>query len=113
MEAKNINVTICVAKYDELDENDRSLVDMAVEATERSYAPYSMFNVGAAVRLDNGVTIPGCNQENAAFGVTICAERSALFAAGAQYPHAKVEAIAIAARNADGLLDEPISPCGN
>ena len=51
MEAKNINVTICVAKYDELDENDRSLVDMAVEATERSYAPYSMFNVGAAVRL--------------------------------------------------------------
>ncbi len=112
MEAKNINVTICVAKYDELDENDRSLVDMAVEATERSYAPYSMFNVGAAVRLDNGVTIPGCNQENAAFGVTICAERSALFAAGAQYPHAKVEAIAIAARNADGLLDEPISPCG-
>ena len=64
------------------------------------------------MRLDNGVTIPGCNQENAAFGVTMCAERSALFAAGAQYPDAKVVAIAIAARNGEGLLDEPISPCG-
>ena len=112
MEAKNLNATIWVAKPEELDENDRSLIEMAIEATNRSYAPYSMFNVGAAVRLDNGVTIPGCNQENAAFGVTMCAERSALFAAGAQYPEAKVEAIAIAARNGDGLLDEPIPPCG-
>ena len=112
MEAKNLNVSFCVAKMEELDENDRLLVETAIKATERSYAPYSQFNVGAAVRLDNGVTIPGCNQENAAFGVTMCAERSALFAAGAQYPDAKVVAIAIAARNGEGLLDEPISPCG-
>ena len=112
MEAKNINTTIYVAKMEELDEKDRQLVEAAIEATKSSYAPYSHFNVGAAVRLDNGVVIPGCNQENAAFGVTICAERTALFAAGAQYPDAKVEAIAIAARNADGLLDEPIPPCG-
>ena len=97
---------------EELDENDRLLVETAIKATERSYAPYSRFNVGAAVRLDNGVTIPGCNQENAAFGVPICAERSALFAAGAQYPDAKVMAIAIAARNEEGLLGKPISPCG-
>ena len=112
MEAKNINTTINVANMEELDEKDRQLVEAAIEATKSSYAPYSHFNVGAAVRLDNGVVIPGCNQENAAFGVTICAERTALFAAGAQYPDAKVEAIAIAARNADGLLDEPIPPCG-
>ena len=112
MEAKNINTTIYVANMDELDEKDRQLVEAAIEATKSSYAPYSHFNVGAAVRLDNGVVIPGCNQENAAFGVTICAERTALFAAGAQYPDAKVEAIAIAARNADGLLDDPVSPCG-
>ena len=98
MEAKNLNVSFCVAKMEELDENDRLLVETAIEATERSYAPYSQFNVGAAVRLDNGVTM--------------CAERSALFAAGAQYPDAKVVAIAIAARNGEGLLDEPISPCG-
>lgn len=112
MEAKNINTTIYVANMEELDEKDSQLVEAAIEATKSSYAPYSHFNVGAAVRLDNGVVIPGCNQENAAFGVTICAERTALFAAGAQYPDAKVEAIAIAARNADGLLDEPIPPCG-
>ena len=112
MEAKNINTTIYVANMEELDEKDRQLVEAAIEATKSSYAPYSHFNVGAAVRLDNGIVIPGCNQENAAFGVTICAERTALFAAGAQYPDAKVEAIAIAARNADGLLDEPIPPCG-
>ena len=112
MEAKNINTTIYVANMEELDEKDRQLVEAAIEATKSSYAPYSHFNVGAAVRLDNGVVIPGCNQENAAFGVTICAERTALIAAGAQYPDAKVEAIAIAARNADGLLDDPVSPCG-
>ena len=112
MEAKNINTTIYVANMEELDEKDRQLVEAAIEATKSSYAPYSHFNVGAAVRLDNGVVIPGCNQENAAFGVTICAERTALFAAGAQYPDARVEAIAIAARNADGLLDDPVSPCG-
>ena len=112
MEAKNINTTIYVANMEELDEKDRQLVEAAIEATKSSYAPYSHFNVGAAVRLDNGVVIPGCNQENAAFGVTICAERTALFAAGAQYPDAKVEAIAIAGRNADGRLDDPVSPCG-
>ena len=112
MEAKNINTTIYVAKVEELDGKDRQLVETSIEATNNSYAPYSRFHVGAAVRLDNGVIIPGCNQENAAFGVTICAERTALFAAGAQYPKAKVEAIAITARNADGLLDEPVSPCG-
>ena len=112
MEAKNINTTIYVAKVEELDDKDRQLVETSIEATNNSYAPYSRFHVGAAVRLDNGVIIPGCNQENAALGVTICAERTALFAAGAQYPKAKVEAIAITARNADGLLDEPVSPCG-
>lgn len=112
MEAKNLNTTIYVASKDELDADDRKLVETAIEATKASYAPYSNFNVGAAVRLDNGIILPGCNQENAAFGVTLCAERTALFSAGAQYPEAKVEAIAIAAKNADGLLAEPIPPCG-
>ncbi len=112
MEAKNLNTTIYVANMDELDNDDRVLVKSAIEATNRSYAPYSNFNVGAAVRLDNGIILPGCNQENAAFGVTLCAERTALFSAGAQYPDAKVEAIAIAAKNAVGLLEEPIPPCG-
>ena len=113
MEAKKLNATIYMAKMEELDENDRLLVEMAIEATGRSYAPYSRFNVGAAVRLASGETFGGCNQENAAYGVAMCAERAALFAAGAERPEVAVEAIAIAARNAEGeLTEEPVSPCG-
>ena len=104
---------IQVAQYSELSDSDRQLVDLAIEATSRSYAPYSHFCVGASLLLENGVTIMGCNQENAAFPAGICAERSAIFAAGAQYPDQAVVALAITARNTKGeLIDEPASPCG-
>ena len=64
--------------------------------------------------LEDGTEVIGCNQENAAYPVTICAERSALFSAGAQYPELAVTTIAIAARNENGeLLAEPITPCGS
>ena len=96
----------------ELPFDDVELIEHAISQTEKSYSPYSKFNVGAAIRLENGETVVGCNQENAAFGVTMCAERSALFAAGAKCPEVAVTAIAIAARDAEGLLREPISPCG-
>ena len=96
----------------ELPFDDVELIEHAISQTEKSYSPYSKFNVGAAIRLENGKTVVGCNQENAAFGVTMCAERSALFAAGAKCPEVAVTAIAIAARDAEGLLREPISPCG-
>jgi cytidine deaminase len=63
--------------------------------------------------LSNGVVLPGCNQENAAFPAGLCAERSAIFAAGAQYPGEAVEKLAIAAREPGGdLTAEPVSPCG-
>jgi cytidine deaminase len=69
--------------------------------------------VGAALLLANGKMIIGCNQENAAFPAGICAERAAIFAAGAQYPDQPVIALAITARNTKGeLIDEPASPCG-
>ena len=99
-----ISSTIYEYSEDELSSIDRQLIDAARQATERSYAPYSHFHVGAALLLENGEIITGCNQENAAFPVTICAERNALF---------KIEAIAIAARNAQGFLSHPISPCGS
>ena len=106
--------TITECQLDELTTNERQLVEMAIDATNRSYAPYSNFHVGAAVRLRNGVLIPGCNQENAAFPVTLCAERTALFAAGAQYPDEPVDMLAIAARSPEGeLQEEPVSPCGS
>lgn len=90
------------------------LVEEAKAASRDSYAPYSQFHVGAALRLANGVIVRGSNQENAVFPVTCCAERTALYAAGAQYPDVAVTDIAIAVwREKDGLfLATPASPCG-
>ncbi len=113
MEELALKSTIIVAQMDELTEAERNLVNLAIEGTNRSYAPYSHFHVGAAILLENGTTMIGCNQENAAFPSGICAERSALFAAGAQYPDQPVVMLAIAARNEKGeLQEEPVSPCG-
>ena len=96
----------------ELNEQDRQLVEAARQATKGSYAPYSKFCVGAAVRLLDGPIVTGANQENAAFPSGLCAERTALFAAGAQYPDQPVTALAIAARKGRRFLSKPISPCG-
>lgn len=113
MKEKVLNSTIQVAQMDELSEVERELLEMAIEGTNRSYAPYSNFHVGAAILLENGIKFIGCNQENAAFPAGICAERSAIFAAGAQYPDQPILMLAIAARNEKGeLVDEPVSPCG-
>lgn len=113
MEKLDVKSTIMVAQMDELTETERSLIELAIEGTNRSYAPYSNFHVGAAILLENGVKFIGCNQENAAFPAGICAERSAIFAAGAQYPDEPITMLAITARGKDGeLIDEPASPCG-
>ncbi len=113
METKIIQSEIKVCNLDELTADEQQLIGMAIKATDNSYAAYSHFHVGAAIRLENGETMMGCNQENAAFSETICAERSAIFAAGAQYPDLPIVMMAIAARNADGMLSEPITPCGS
>lgn len=108
-----IQTTIKVCQIDELSVDEQVLVNNAINATSHSYAPYSHFSVGASVRLENGMIINGSNQENAAFPSGICAERTALFAAGATHPDVPVTTLAIAARGTDGqLTDEPISPCG-
>ena len=66
MKKFNINVGVTELSYDELTPEELELVDTAREATHRAYAPYSHFYVGAAIRLDNGVIVPGSNQEKAA-----------------------------------------------
>lgn len=112
---KDVELKIQISEYqlDELSSEEQELVRMAIDATERSYAKYSQFHVGAALLLDNGERLIGCNQENAAFPAGICAERSAIFAAGAQYPQSAVTMLAIAARDTSGeLTAEPVSPCG-
>ncbi len=113
MEERIIKSTIRICQPSELDAADQRLTELAKEATKRSYSKYSNFSVGAAVLLENGETVVGCNQENAAFSVTVCAERTALFSAGAQYPDNAVVSIAIAARSSNGQFTrEPVTPCG-
>ena len=114
MKELELKSKIAVCQLDELTPAERQLVEQAIAATACSYAPYSHFRVGAAVMLSNGEVIRGCNQENAAYPVTLCAERTALFAAGAQYPDTPVEMLAIAARTPRGDLQaEPVTPCGS
>ena len=112
MKEIDLHIKIGFAQMDELQADDRELVEKAIAATNNSYAPYSKFYVGAAVRLADGSIVIGANQENAAFPSGLCAERTALFAAQANHPDQSVLTLAIAARNENGLLDEPISPCG-
>lgn len=113
MEHKKLVIDYEQLSYDELTPEEKALVDVARDATARSYAPYSHFCVGAAIELDNGVTVPGSNQENVAFPSGTCAERSACFYAHARYPEAKFEKIAIAARGTDGeFTSTAAAPCG-
>ena len=113
MKTLTIETPIKVYAYDELNTEERKLTESALEATHRSYAPYSNFHVGAAVMLDNGIIVTGNNQENVAFPSGLCAERTALFYANAQYPEVPVKALAIVARDSSGKVTQtPISPCG-
>lgn len=111
MTEKNITTKVQVLAYNELNQEDKNLVDLAKEATKSSYTPYSHFNVGAALLLDNGVMIKGANQENAAFA-GICAERSACYNAGANYPGVGIKKVAITAFQNGDFVKEPCAPCG-
>ena len=103
-------------EYDSIEQmnpEDRELAQAAINATKHSYAPYSKFNVGAAVMLEDGEIITGSNQENAAYPSGLCAERTTLFYANSQHPDQSVTTLAIAARNEHNeFLESPIPPCG-
>ena len=106
-------LTIAYAEYDsvaELPEEDRRLMEAAMEATESAYAPYSRFHVGAAVRLADGTVVTGSNQENIAYPSGLCAERVALFSVSAQKPDQAVEMLAVVGYT-EGEYCEA-SPCG-
>ena len=100
------------SSIDELSAEDRELAEAAIDAMSGAYAPYSHFHVGAAVRVSNGDIVKGANQENAAFPSGICAERTALFSAGAKYPDKDLVAIAIAGGVFGRLATNPATPCG-
>ena len=100
------------SSLDEVDVETKKLMQEAIEVRKTAYAPYSNFSVGAALMLDNGQTILGTNQENAAYPSGLCAERVAIFYAGSQFPSAKVLKICITASPKDRNSDIPIPPCG-
>ena len=100
------------ASINELSAEDRALFEAAMEALNGSYAPYSHFNVGAAVRLEDGTVVKGANQENAAYPSGLCAERTAMFAASAQHPGVAFESIALICSREGKLMPNPGSPCG-
>ncbi|MEO8725941.1 MAG: cytidine deaminase [Acidobacteriaceae bacterium] len=86
-----------------------ALIAAATAATGNAYAPYSNFRVGAAVLLEDGRTFSGCNVENISYGLTNCAERTAIFRAIAETPGGAIRIRALAVVNFAGL---PCSPCG-
>lgn len=113
MKQKKISISyIEYSGESELPENIKNLVIQAKKAAGNAYAPYSKFNVGAAVLLANGKIITGNNQENSAYPSGLCAERVALFYANAQFPKVAIEAIAVVAYHNNKELKSPVYPCG-
>ncbi|POY38291.1 cytidine deaminase [Flavobacterium alvei] len=97
----------------ELPSDIQNLMKQAIEVRKNAYAPYSKFRVGAALLLDNGQIVLGSNQENAAYPSGLCAERVAVFQAGAVYPDAKILKMAITAASDTNQTTDPIPPCGS
>lgn len=97
----------------ELSTEDQMLMNKAIAARKNAYAPYSNFQVGAAVLLENGKVVIGNNQENASYPSGLCAERVAVFYSGAQYPGSSIRAIAISAASNKYTVNGPAAPCGN
>lgn len=108
---KYIYISLQILRSEELTLGEMGLRNAAIDAASRAYAPYSGFQVGAAVLLENGNVFEGNNQENVAYPSGMCAERVALFAANAIYPDIAVEAVAISAIK-KGEIEFSISPCG-
>ena len=97
---KEITITTQFKVFDSVENlpNDiQELMEQAIVVRKNAYAPYSKFRVGVAILLDNGKIVLGSNQENAAYPSGLCAERVAIFYAGAVYPEAKILKMAITA----------------
>ncbi len=112
---KNITVSTQFSVFENLQELPSSVQDLmeqAIAVRKKAYAPYSKFRVGAAILLDNGKIVLGSNQENAAYPSGLCAERVAIFQAGAIYPDATIVKMAITAASDTNQTSAPIPPCG-
>jgi cytidine deaminase len=113
MKEVKLETTITVYEnLEELPDDAKDLMDKAIEARQKSYSPYSKFAVGAALQLENGRIVTGSNQENASYPSGLCAERTAIFYAGAKYPGERIMSLAITAASSQETTKDPIPPCG-
>ena len=115
IEMKEIKIATSAILYNdisELSEADRMLMDSAIKARGNAYAPYSNFHVGAALLLANGEVVLGNNQESAAYPSGMCAERVAIWNAGARFPGVHIQALAISASSTNTIVDRAVGPCG-
>ncbi len=112
---KKVQISFDVEVFEagELGKEELALIEKARETCKNAYAPYSNFWVGAAILLENGEVITGTNQENAAYPSGLCAERTAIYWVGANYPNQKIKAIAVTAKKADTDNYLPVTPCGS
>ncbi|MFP4847126.1 cytidine deaminase [Winogradskyella sp. PE311] len=112
---KEVKIETKLKVYDGMSElpiNVQELMESAILARDNAYAPYSKFKVGAAILLDNNEIIIGSNQENASYPSGLCAERTAIYYAGAKYPTNNILKMAITASSQNQVTDKPIPPCG-
>ncbi len=104
-----------IQKFDSMEELNilsKNLLLRAKEAAKNAYAPYSKFNVGCALLLENGEIILGNNQENIAYPSGLCAERTAVFYAGANFPTIPIKILAVTAFAKSYEVNQPVMPCG-
>lgn len=114
--ANRLKISFDIIVYDSLDElpeNDKILIEKSRGAKENAYAPYSNFQVGAALEMGNGEIVIGSNQENASYPSGLCAERVAVFHAGAKFPNISIKTLAITVSSTIKEITEPAAPCGN
>ena len=112
MKKKEINLKFSQGILSEIDQCDQELVNNAIASLNDAYAPYSGFQVGASILLENGEIINGSNQENVAYPSGLCAERVAIFYASSNYPNIRIIKMAISVQAVDFNINDVISPCG-
>jgi cytidine deaminase len=98
-------------KYKDLDKNQKKLLKSAFDVMKNSYSPFSNFLVGSAVLSKANDVFTGTNIENSSYGLTICAERSALATANSNGVR-EITKIAVIGKNGSSNIDEPLAPCG-
>ena len=107
-----LHIPFELLEADALPADERELLAQAMEASALAYAPWSRFQVGCALQMVDGSVMTGNNQENPAFPSSLCAERTALYYAGAQGKGADIRKIAIRASSLEKVIDQPATPCG-